>query len=147
MESVLMKKMIISTFCLTLSFITLASGERSIFIDIDSIKRFGEIELSELIGKRKYLGSTQEWIFVGETLTSTDGDMPYSNSYGYKIKKHNVKVINGWDLNVKAFNYLLYVSDCPVVTYNEKDSTLMVEGDKGRESNCIIDTIKLTKQN
>lgn len=132
-----MKALIIILLYIATISTSIASGNRDLNINSLTLKSFPQIELSTFTNRLNYLGSTGQWHVFGETLTSVSNGMPYSNTYGYKIKDSKFKVENGWFLDLSEMDYWMYVPNCPSIYFDESKLITRFFIPKDEKSRCI----------
>ena len=100
---------------LSLGSNTLASGERELELTPQRISEFLELMPEQVSTQYRYIGRYQQWELFGETLTSTDGDMPFSSTYGYRVIAETIEVVNGRTIKLDQTPQWVHVDACPVV--------------------------------
>jgi len=138
-----MKTCLIALLSLTITSTSLASGSRSLNLDLNSLATLPEIELSQLRAQLHYLGSTEQWHVLAETLSSVSEGMPYDNTYGYKVNVNSLTINNGWILNLNDTDYYWdYVADCPIMYLNKEGTSAQIAITHDRENACITHSEK-----
>ena len=94
----------------------LASGERELELTPQRISEFHELTPEQVSNQYRYIGRYQQWELFGETLTASDGDMPFSSTYGYKVIANNIEVVNGRTLTLEQTSRWVHVDACPMIT-------------------------------
>ena len=109
---------------------TLASGERELELTPQRISEFLELMPEQVSTQYRYIGRYQQWELFGETLTSTDGDMPFSSTYGYRVIAETIEVVNGRTIKLDQTPQWVHVDTCPMITsisLNEGEVVIAVE--------------------
>lgn len=94
-----------------------ASGVREINLSecLSQESICNEIKCKDLQQSYHYLGSTEMWHIFGETLTATDGDMPFSSTYGYKVARQQIDVSPLKEINDDQLDQYVSPESCPKI--------------------------------
>lgn len=117
---------------------TQASGNRELILNKESAEYYPELQLSALTKNLKYLGSSTQWHFFAETLTSVSGGMPFDNTYVYKIQKKALNIENPLLLNITEKNYAFHVPSCPTLRFDATKNTTVFRIKKDQNNGCMI---------
>lgn len=128
-----MSKLFIMCFgCLLVTAVN-ASGVRELRLDecLNKETVCVEIASESLQLSYRYLGSTEQWHFWGETLTATDGDMPFSSTYGYKIPRDSLEVSPVNTIAENQLNHWVSPNSCPkIIKLELAENRVFVEESK-----------------
>ena len=111
----MLKKIALVAIALVLSTHAVSSGERALELSPQRISELPELEANQVSEAYHYIGRYQEWQLFGETLTTSDGDMPFSSTYGYRVAADSVEVINGRALALSKLPRWIDVETCPAI--------------------------------
>ncbi|WP_068546303.1 hypothetical protein [Thalassotalea crassostreae] len=106
-------KFILLSLLVVVSFVTEASGSRSLHISIKTIEKLKQIGPTQLTSNIRYLGSTDHWHIFSKTETYLSKGYPNDHTVGMKIKFEQLVVENYWILDVNKQNYLINTTRCP----------------------------------
>ena len=132
-----MKLMTLFLMCL-LAINIQASGSREYFLSADKLTQLQEIQPSPSFSNLHYLGSTELWHILGQTLTSTEGGRPFDNTFAYKLSKNYMQIENGWSLDLTRKQYWLHVKGCPSVNLSNSPLKYVVQDSQHAKQHCIL---------
>lgn len=108
----------------------IASGNRGLTLATETIEGLRQVDVNFLInqqGRVHYLGSNQQWHFFGQTVSDVSGDMPYDNTFGFRVNNEDWKVSLPYELNISETQLYVVPRNCPyLIDINEAEQTITI---------------------